>query len=174
MSTRCQIDFVNNYTINSKLRTDRVRVYRHSDGYPDSKYGVIATLKKFLKWNNGRNDDCEYTAANFILWSKLNSIHDRNVGGDFSEKHTIESILFSNKQDFNASFLVGYGVCNLKDFHSDIAYYYEVIVNLNNKSIKIKVYEPTLTDKDETKLHLFKTVTVKKANKGGNLNAGIC
>lgn len=161
MSTRCQIDFVDIYTVESKLYTDRVRIYRHSDGYPDTESGVIPNLKKFLKWNKGKNFNCEYAAANFILWSKLAYIHTMNVFGDISKKHTIESILFP-AHGSDTSYLLCEGVCNLKDFHSDIEYYYEVIADSDNESIKIKTYKAALTDKDKTKFHLLKTATIRK------------
>jgi len=61
MSTRCQIQFIEN--------GEKITVYRHSDGYPlENGYGVLPDLQEFFKWNNRL--DLEYCVANFIYWSK--------------------------------------------------------------------------------------------------------
>ena len=97
MSTRCQIEF--------KVDGERRTIYRHSDGYPDSKHGVVETLKQFLKWNRGRNTDIEYLTANFIFWSKLQGIVDSNEFakefGSRRKQETLESLLESPVDDVN-------------------------------------------------------------------------
>ena len=69
MSTRCNIHFKNSYT--------DVNIYRHSDGYPDGKSGVISDLHTFFNEvrrqckgsiYGTRFDDPSYLAAKFIVW----------------------------------------------------------------------------------------------------------
>src|SRR5690349_12572643 len=112
MSTRCQIEF----SINGERRT----IYRHSDGYPDTEEGVLYSLREFLKWNKGRNDDIEYLAANFIYWSKKGTEADikrwrkARWGGVFEDSY-YEDILKT-----------GFGICENDDLHGDIKYFYKV------------------------------------------------
>tara|TARA_Y100000310_G_C20020129_1_gene506993 strand:- start:3 stop:359 length:357 start_codon:yes stop_codon:yes gene_type:complete len=63
MSTRCQIGFYEPDTEN--LQNFEALIYRHSDGYPDSEHGVIATIKPILDdFNKNRGlDDMEYASA---------------------------------------------------------------------------------------------------------------
>jgi len=123
MSTRCQIDFRHTFRDRKdKPHTETSLVYRHSDGYPES---VISDLKEFVKWNEGRNDDLEYTVANFIYWSK-----------EDLRKHT-EKMIGNNIDTINSLVKLGFGVCSDRVLHGDIAYFY--IVDLNEK--KIRVYD---------------------------------
>ena len=144
MSTRCQIDFV---VIDGKFE-ERRRIYRHSDGYPS---GVVPDLQKFATWlTSGPQarslDDIEYTAANFIYWSK------------------------KEMEKYGEGYVkLGYGVCGIedKDFHTDIEYYYEVIVNNNNdvftpnKEAIVKIYE-TNGNQTKTKFKLLKKRKLSK------------
>ncbi|MBA7510918.1 hypothetical protein ES705_02907 [subsurface metagenome] len=154
MSTRCQIEFMNISTIEVKKgpgkgklikEVERRTVYRHSDGYPES---VIPDLKEFLEWNKGRNNDIECQAANFIYWSKKR------------QKKQIERHIVSvNYADFPKAkkqwLLAGFGICNNDEFHSDIAFYYEVISDSETKEITIKCYSvdyPVPEKKEDFKL----------------------
>lgn len=101
--------------------------------------------------------------ANFILWSKIQSISSMNKinkslrKGRFAKKYyknkkeleknypiyDLDSILKSTGQDEN--YHRGYGVCN-GELHGDIDFYYELVVinnevkNINKNGIKLKVY----------------------------------
>jgi len=148
MSTRCQIEFKKAYSFkqkNGKIKKDEesVLLYRHSDGYPDS---VIPDLKEFLKWNGGRTTDIEFTAANFIYWSKRyyeEFYYHQPFGGGIDEKG--RKAKWSDPQGFNSTLLLGFGICEKDDFHADIEYFYEVIVEVEQgtleKNTTIKVYE---------------------------------
>ena len=174
MSTRCQIEFKRIYSYkqkNGKMKKDEesVLLYRHSDGYPE---GVVPDLKEFLKWNGGRNSDLEFTTANFIYWSKRhfeeNYYHEK-YGGGIDDKG--KSIKWSDPQDFNSILLLRFGICEKDDFHGDIEYFYEVIVEVGQgstaKKVTIKVYK---TDYEkEYKRENFELIdTVVVEEKGGD------
>lgn len=150
MSTRCQIEFkhINKYLNRKKPIVERRTVYRHSDGYPESEHGVISDLKKFLKWNSGRNSDIEYQTANFIYWSKR--LHEelyfnKNIRG----KEENPKLKWSDNNTTNMSSLhTGFGICGNDEFHGDIEYFYQVIYevietkkNEFKRKIKIIPYE---------------------------------
>jgi len=148
MGTRCQIEF--------KVNNETRRVYRHSDGYPE---GVLPDLKEFLKWNEGRNTDIEYLTANFIYWSK------RKYEELYLEKGKKWSDLDLGS---NAYIKLGFGVCDNseKHIHSDIEYFYKVIVKVvedkknifeGKTTIKIAVYEVN----ENNELNLINTEKVK-------------
>lgn len=63
MSTRCQIGFYEPET--EDLNKWEALIYRHSDGYPDTEHGVVATIKPILDdFNTNRGlDDLEYASA---------------------------------------------------------------------------------------------------------------
>jgi len=107
MGTRCLIEF--------KQGRERIQIYRHWDGYLS---GVIPEIEEFLIWNGDRNTDLSYTAANFILWSKVKGcIHrcemnkrDKDKGRDpkYYPKTLLEAF---NKPDPNMGSLhTGYGI----------------------------------------------------------------
>jgi hypothetical protein len=129
MSTRAQIEFVVKWNNkDNKPERECRTIYRHSDGYPE---GVIPDLKKFLKWNAGRNTDVEYAAANFIYWSKRGYEEKYFKPGEtFYETKS----KWSDVGPTNCSQLhTGFGVCNNKELHGDIAYFYRVIASLEDK-----------------------------------------
>ena len=68
MSTRCQIQFHR-----GEEKTASAMVYRHSDGYPETEHGVLATMQTFFKElkdnvQDTRFGDPEYLAAKFVVW----------------------------------------------------------------------------------------------------------
>jgi hypothetical protein len=145
MSTRCQIEFQNFWKDDKgKEHLERRTIYRHSDGYPE---GVIPDLKEFLKWNKGRNNDVEYTTANFVYWSKR--WHEQNYfNKDLNEKIENKNLKWSDNQLTNCSILhIGFGICENDEFHGDIEYFYEVINK--DKTIKIKAYKVDRENWDE-------------------------
>lgn len=130
MSTRCQIAFITEGTSTDPTTEQVVAyreerwVYRHSDGYPGDgtpeDWGVLCDLKEFLQWNGGRNADVEYTAANFLFWSKYqNCRYVRDGKGCRGERR----VDWSNPPRQ----LTGFGVCKEGEFHADIDFFYEVI-----------------------------------------------
>ena len=62
MSTRCNI------IVKDKFKA--IQLYRHSDGYPDSKHGVVETLKKALpfSWKLPRMEAGDFAAAIIRAW----------------------------------------------------------------------------------------------------------
>lgn len=175
MSTRCQIEFKRIYSYkqkNEKMKKDEesVLLYRHSCGEPES---VVSDLEEFLKWNDGRITDIEYTSANFIYWSKRtyeeNHYHEPYGGGiDTNGKKK----KWSDLQDYNSTLLLGFGICGKDDFHCDIAYFYEVIVEVEQGSteekITIKVYDVDY-EKEEIgrkSFNLIDTVVVENKKEG--------
>ena len=174
MSTRCQIEFkhVSNYLKKKKSLIERRTVYRHSDGYPD---GVIPDLKKFLKWNGGRNSDIEYQTANFIYWSKRwhEELYFNKDWGGTIKKIADKNLKWSDNNPTNVSTLhTGFGICENDGFHGDIEYFYEVVREVTElekhkwkTETKILVYE--IIQKDYSKpikrenLKLIKTVKIK-------------
>lgn len=148
MSTRCQIDFIKKWKPKGEeeVHEEIRRVYRHSDGYLE---GVIPDLLEFLWWNEGRNDDPEYAAANFIYWSKnktMESIRQVAAKQGKSEQEAHHKMNLCSK--------LGFGVCNNDCIHGVIEYFYEVICNENGK-LSIKAYKVPRLDcqsKDEFEL----------------------
>ena len=142
MSTRCQIEFMNISTREEKEGPEKGKlvkvirrrtIYRHSDGYPES---VIPDLKEFLRWNEGRNFDLEYQAANFIYWSKKKM--EKQIEEDLQIAWGTTKVPEMKRR----MILTGHGICNNDEFHSDISYYYEVISDSETKEITIKCYQP--------------------------------
>ena len=66
MATRAHIAFYE--TTKQPLDRPNVLLYRHSDGYPDTEYGVLAELVPFLRrFDRERGlDDIEYAAARLL------------------------------------------------------------------------------------------------------------
>ncbi|MBI4977514.1 MAG: hypothetical protein HZC28_08535 [Spirochaetes bacterium] len=129
--TNCLIDFVCISTREEKSgkstqHSERRRIYRHSDGYPDTEYGVIAALKSFLRWNRGYNDDLDSKAANFIFWSKLNMLGLVDTPIALSSFGGVEKI--------------GFGICDANEFTYRTGYFYEVMRVKETKDI-IRVFE---------------------------------
>lgn len=67
MSTRANIHF------NYPDGTVAANIYRHSDGYPDDDYGVLADLDRFFTEVEAQTDDTRYNdptylAAKFVVW----------------------------------------------------------------------------------------------------------
>ena len=184
MSTRSEIDFVvkGEYTLKNgktKKYEEYRRVYRHSDGYPE---GVIPDLKEFLAWNGGRNSDVEYATANFLYWSKRRMEEDywqgkggkEMKGGKTMPNIDTERKKWSDVGSTGCSVLhIGFGVCDPKEFHGDIEYYYRVIVEDGKPEIKIEVYEVERKDWKTPvtmkSMKLIKTEKITRKPEGGNV-----
>jgi len=144
MSTRCQIEFKYSYEYNKdgekKKQTDVRTMYRHSDGYPEE---VLKDLSEFLVWNKGRNSDIEYTAANFIYWSKRKDydMYERM----FAKKpeYRIRDGEVGAWDDIKAheeSQHRGYGISAKNEFHGDIEWFYTVTLT-DPKVVTIEVFD---------------------------------
>lgn len=121
MSTRCQIEFRERVRQARKtVRDDRRMIYQHSDGYPEGDCGVIVRLVRFFEWEgNGREFDIEYSPANYVYWSKcrdIESVRRDTNGQDMTQ-------VLKNLER------TGYGVCLPDDFHCDISFFYEVLMD---------------------------------------------
>lgn len=152
MSTRCQIGFYP--AKNTPIRKFEALIYRHSDGYPDGPWGVIASLKGILKRainsDSGSGlSDPEHIAAwtlHHMLQSRLDA-QKRAYARFYSRyakraktaktadlrKHAREMMAYytpARVMDF-----LGYGICGDRQIHEDVAYFYMVYPN------GIKVYE---------------------------------
>jgi len=79
MSTRCNIHFVDSFLEDGDAP---INAYRHSDGYPDGKHGVLASLETFFQAVEDQCDgdtrfNCaEYLAAKFIVWQASRFAHN--------------------------------------------------------------------------------------------------
>ena len=98
MSTRCQIAFYDTQT----HELPSALLYRHSDGYPDTPHGVIATLVPILRQYKTRRGfyDSEFCAA-VVLHQWLTAYEQQYPDG-----------------------LSGLGVS--QELHGDIEYFYAV------------------------------------------------
>lgn len=69
MSTRCIVEFS---TFDKGKKISYVRLYKHTDGYPDGKYGMISLLKKFMTegTDSHLNGDILILPVDFIIWLK--------------------------------------------------------------------------------------------------------
>jgi len=139
MSTRSQTEFVIIDGVDVEKRT----VYRHSDGYPEA---MIPDLFNFIRWNQGRMHNPEYTAANWIYWNKRRD-EDEYLNSDSIKKserrdHDIRWSGPEVERDHNSIVKLGYGVCNNDEYHGDIAYLYKVVFTYDNREcpLHIEVY----------------------------------
>jgi len=110
---------------------------------------VLPDLKEFLKWNEGRNFDLEYQAANFIYWSKKKM--EKQIKRDLEMAGGTSNVPEMKRR----MILTGHGICNNDEFHPDIFYYYEVISDSETKGMTIKccsVDYPVPEKKEDFKL----------------------
>ena len=82
MSTRCVVHFGDND--NKKVGS----VYIHSDGYPESNYGIPARLSRFFsdveeQTRDTRFSDPSYLAAKFVVWAANQYSSDKDKYLDF-------------------------------------------------------------------------------------------
>jgi hypothetical protein len=129
MSTRCMI----------KVAGHEPVIYKHSDGYPDGKPGVLATLtpflKKFFKYRPA--DDGAYLLAR-ILDAFMQD--DRKYRAAFERSHTPLTTLTAREKRENREEreTTGYGI-EPEMNHSDIEWFY--VVDMEDR--KVQVYTTT-------------------------------
>lgn len=118
MSTRCQIRFVDKFN-------DISQIYQHSDGYPDSKNGVIQNLKDFFDWYYnepmGKSGDSSYAAADYIYFMKKKFYGSKEMSDNGYDK-------------------LGFGVENVGKIHGDEEYLYIVDMSDAKTPNEIKIY----------------------------------
>lgn len=131
MSTRCQVEFIYQWKdSDNKRHSEKRTVYRHSDGYPSA---MMQDLLEFLRWNNGRNDQPDYAAANWIYWNKrrdedcyLNDLHRKRWEKRTHDIKWNDPIVAS---DPNHVLKIGFGVDVNNQYHGDIEYLYKVTMS---------------------------------------------
>ena len=123
MSTRSIIVFKNKYC--------KSYIYVHFDGYPSNR---LVQLQEFLVWNKPRNGDVGYSAANFVLWYKIDKIQEFNeyYDGDKSKHfNTLEDILRPSEKDDHRHRGIG-----IVDETAD-DYRYKYVVDFDAKTIRV-------------------------------------
>lgn len=120
MSTRCQIGFYEAGETNLNLW--EALIYRHSDGYPESPHGVIATMLPILKdFDKNRGiDDLEYASAWLVTSWKTDYT---NIG--------ISKRIHSDIEYFYAVF--SDGIIKVYETTSDDWAYWNLIETINIK-----------------------------------------
>ncbi len=96
---------------------------------------MIPFLQKFLKWNASRCDDIEYTAANFVFYSKFLAMisHVKYWKENHPEKPQSLEEYVESADDVLGITHIGYGITN--NDHKDEQYFY--IVDLSDMFIKV-------------------------------------
>lgn len=140
MGTRTIIEF--------KQGMEKIQVYQQSDGYPSH---TLKRLEEFLKWNDVRNDQLDYSVANFILYNKLRNVIDYEFVKPEHNKEKDFRKFFLNHDSNMSMFHTGYGIqssplneAELKE--SPIEWFYQVsLINadhldtFHNKEYTIKI-----------------------------------
>lgn len=152
------------------MRKFEALIYRHLDGYPQGKHGVIQTLRPVLKAIAKQTgiDDGEYTAA-WVLYSFMQN-HVVQQKKYYTRRYR-QAVRKDEKKDMRyfkkkmkTPDFLSYGVCGDRLIHGDIAYFYRVYANAGTiGSGCIEVWEPTSTKKTfdlkpMSKWNLIKTV----------------
>lgn len=119
MSTRCQIGIYKD--AEQAMDKPTCLMYRHSDGYPEGKSGVMNCIMPFLqKFKERRGlEDTEYLPA----WLMYSMIAEKV---EWMKRHRKK---FSEHKDFypeDGMDMLGYGICGDHGFHGDIEYYYRI------------------------------------------------
>lgn len=75
------------------IKDDRnsIQLYRHSDGYPESEHGVIATLEQALEfcWPLPRMEADDFAAAIVRAWKKNGG--NIYIDGDYKGRESLHS-----------------------------------------------------------------------------------
>lgn len=161
MSTRCHIGFYENDEKN--LDNFKALLYRHSDGYPDTKHGVLEAIVPFLEWfSKSRGiDDIEYCSARLLQF--LCNRYDRhNV--EFRREQVANNnvpvlprVIEGYKKEADEiekwTGTLGYGISN--QIHGDIDYFYAV------RPQSLEVYSVSYGDLPQSeKYHLEQTISI--------------
>lgn len=108
MSTRAQIKF--------KDSEFNIHIYKHSDGYPEGKHGVLAILAPFVEkfFENRGNDEC-YFLAQFIRHTAV---------AEYQKELTDKPLVSLRGSPYGTSGFLGWGLDCVK--HGDTEYLYEI------------------------------------------------
>ena len=126
MSTRCQII----------VKGSDVVVYRHSDGYPDGKHGVVAALKKIvMPFLKHRGLDTCYLPAHIVAGMIAEHKQDMDKLIRLAEREGRHDYVSSYEQSKYLGFGVeAYNEANDNALHGDIEFLYIV----DEKGIEVR------------------------------------
>jgi len=126
MGTRGVITFV--------LDGQTKSVYQHWDSYEEH---TIPKLLAFLKWNEGRNDQLDYTVANFVFYCKMTDYLQQT-----HEKPTMANIKKAiMKPNRNDGFHTGYGIV---DQSLEKSWQIEFVYRVDLRTLQIEVNPSSL------------------------------
>ena len=114
-------------------------IYIHYDGHPSHR---LVEIQEFLKWNESRNGDVSYSAANFMFWYKMESLRRNNEFYKNDKSRTITTIddILTPRKNGN-DLHKGIGVA-----HSNWIYYqYKYVVDFTAKTIRVTGSETDAT-----------------------------
>jgi hypothetical protein len=142
MSTRCHIRFdrlrswEEQETGEEKTETNRVQVYKHSDGYPSN---VVPMIRRFHDKARRRKGDVEYYSAAFVYYMKrLQERRVRESSHYDAARLPDEAVDSSGGGDgFEPPLrdvLRGHGICPEPHLHGDAEHYY--VVDLNTTIVR--------------------------------------
>ena len=129
MSTRCTIT-----VRESKNSPTGYSIYRHSDGYPDTEHGVIATLSQALTyaWPLPRFEPDDFAAAIVAAWKQ-------------PAHRPVPSMPDYISQGGNIRFTEG------RDAHGDTEFHYEIYPDVKHKgALAICTYQSDDSDNWKT------------------------
>ena len=144
MGTRSIITFKNEEGV--------IQVYKHWDGYPET---TVPELQQFLKWNGKRNDQLDYTMANYCYWHKNMTFEEQKECHKDQMKESFYKNFFKGT---DTSAHTGLGilpnkVINFKQASEEYNAEYFYVVDLDHKTIDEEVTETiwSFTNKKGTK-----------------------
>lgn len=128
MSTRCHI------IVEDQKYDERTILYRHSDGYPDGKHGVLATLVPFVaRFIKHRGFDACYMGAQ-IMCDQINQARSYSrayrkerlkklYADGYSRNHRLAKLAREDIKNVDNDFL-GFGISS--EIHGDVEFIYRV------------------------------------------------
>ena len=142
MSTRCQLVVETN---------ERIKIYKHSDGYPS---GVLPVLKKFLPaFKEGRGFDAEYLTAHLSSALIQDTFRGRRAFYRKMKKAHPKDPVWANRKIFQD--FTGHGLDT--QWHGDVEYVYRV-----KSDFSVEVYDTPSDMSDLSKAKLVKTYTLEE------------
>ena len=113
-----------------------LQVYKHWDGYPET---TVPELQEFLKWNGHRNEQLDYTMANYCYWHKDKSF--KQQVDSYKDRKGSEADMKDFLEGHDTCRHTGLGVCyektimNFKQASEERWAEYFYIVDLDEKRI---------------------------------------
>ncbi len=127
MSTRSQL----------YVKGSDVVLYRHSDGYPEGKGGVLACILPFLAEFSKHRNDPFYCSAQLLgyLIKATDKVH--NHLARWRKKHRADT----NEEDYRGNYFLGTGVESFKpektELHGDIEYFY--VIDEEKRVVEVRI-----------------------------------